>query len=71
MIYQHIPRVVRDGYIRRRCSELEQCTGIKPLSITDNEIVFFLIARDPRLNKGIGRAIASYIDKYPALLVSR
>lgn len=71
MIYQHIPRVVREGYIRRRCSELEEYTGMRPRSLTDNEIVFFFLAKDPAVNADLERAIASYIDPYPALLMLR
>jgi len=71
MIYQHIPRVVREGYIWRRCAELEACTGVHPRSLTDNEIVFFFLAKGPAMDKDLGRAIASYIDPYPALLMLR
>ncbi len=70
MIYQHIPRIVRGSYIRKRCSELGQCTGMKPLTVTDNEIVFFFVAKDPRLIAGLEQAIGTYIAQYPALLMT-
>lgn len=69
MIYQHIPRVVREGYIQRRCAELEACTGMHPHSLTDNEIVFFFLSKSPAMNADLARAIRSYIDPYPALLM--
>jgi len=71
MIYQHFPRVSREGYVRRRRAELEQCTGARPLSLTDNEIVFFFLAKETRLNAELDRALASYIDPYPAVLMLR
>lgn len=71
MIYQHIPRVVRVGYIQRRCAELEGCTGMRPHSLTDNEIVFFFLAKTAGMNAALERAIRSYIDPYPALLMLR
>jgi len=69
MIYQHFPRVIREGYVKRRCAELEQYTGTHPLSVTDNEIVFFLLVKDTGLKTALEEAIASYMDPYPALLV--
>ncbi|RPI35937.1 MAG: hypothetical protein EHM53_13165, partial [Methanoregulaceae archaeon] len=40
MIYQHLPRVTREGYIGKRCRELAAVTHSRPETITDNEIVF-------------------------------
>lgn len=71
MIYQHIPRVVRDGYIRHRCHQLEELTGSRAVPITDNEIVFFLIAKDAGKERELERAIGAYIAQYPALSTDR
>lgn len=71
MIYQHIPRVVREGYIKRRCSDLERCTGTRPLFVTDNEIIFFLLAKVPRMIGDVQRAVISYAGPYPQLLMNR
>ncbi len=43
MIYQHLPRVTRAGYIKKRCRELAAITHSRPETITDNEIVFFIL----------------------------
>jgi hypothetical protein len=67
MIYQHIPRVVRDGYIRHRCSQLEKQTGRAPVTITDNEIVFFLLVKDPKLVTKLKNVIEGYCAQYPCL----
>jgi len=67
MIYQHLPRETREGYIRRRCSQLDELTGTEPVSITDNEIVFFLLAKDPVLRDRLIDIVATYANTYPML----
>jgi hypothetical protein len=67
MIYQHFPRVKRGGYIRNRCLQLTKLTGSPPVAITDNEIVFFLIAKDPGHNERLNDCIESYANSYPDL----
>jgi len=67
MICQHFPRVKREGYIRNRCSQLATLTGTSPVAITDNEIVFFLIAKNPKLKERMKNCIDSYADCYPDL----
>lgn len=70
MIYQHIPRVTREPYIRKRMDGLEDCTGSRPVSVTDNEIVFFLIVKDPRSRAAVERAVGTYTARYPVLVMS-
>ncbi|MDD1694611.1 MAG: hypothetical protein LUQ71_07790 [Methanoregula sp.] len=67
MIYQHFPRETHEGYVRHRCSQIAEVTGIKPVSITDNEIVFFLLAKNPKLRQMLEDNVATYADTYPAL----
>lgn len=67
MIYQHFPRETRDGYIRGRCSQIDDLTGIQPVSITDNEIVFFLLAKDPAIRHRLIDIVARYANSYPML----
>ena len=67
MIYQHIPRVVRSMYIRHRYEQLAELTGSSPLSITDNEIVFFLLCKNPDLKTKLGVVVGEYINHYPRL----
>ncbi|MDD1687362.1 hypothetical protein [Methanoregula sp.] len=67
MIYQHFPRRSRDGYVRSRCSQIEDVTGIKPISITDNEIVFFLLAKSPKLRESLSENVEKYANTYPAI----
>ena len=68
MIYQHIPRVRREEYLRRRCRELADSTGSAPASISDNEIVFFLLAKDPVIRSGLQEALDEYTRTYPVLV---
>lgn len=48
MIYQHVPRMTRDGYVRNRCRDLAALTHVRPDSITENEIEFLLLTKNPR-----------------------
>jgi hypothetical protein len=67
MIYQHLPRVKREGYILNRCSQLTALTGSGTAAITDNEIVFFLMAKNPKLQEHLLFSIESYANSYPDL----
>jgi|WetSurMetagenome_2_1015567.scaffolds.fasta_scaffold118921_2 hypothetical protein len=67
MIYQHLPRETREGYIRRRCSQIAEATGISPVSITDNEIVFFLVTKNPQMRAKLQDVVDVYADTYPVL----
>ncbi len=67
MIYQHFPRVKRAGYIRNRCSQLAQLTGFLPVVITDNEIIFFFLVKNPKQQQRLNDCIESYANSYPDL----
>jgi hypothetical protein len=67
MIYQHFPREKHEGYVRRRCTELHNLTGSCPISITDNEIVFFFMVNNGKLREDLEETLALYADTYPAL----
>jgi len=67
MIYQHFPRTKKDGYVHERCSRLNQSTGIDPLTITDNEIVFFLLVKSPKLKTEMEGILERYANSYPLL----
>lgn len=64
MIYQHIPRVTRDGYIRKRCQGLGAATHSIPEMITDNEIVFFILSKNPQHRIRLCAALGEYGDRY-------
>jgi hypothetical protein len=67
MIYQHFPRVNHEKYVGRTCRQLEKLTGSEPVTITDNEIVFFLLAKNPKLADRLRNTLECYADTYPAL----
>jgi hypothetical protein len=67
MIYQHLPRTNHDGYIRQRCSRLDQLTGIAPLTIADNEILFFLLVKNEKLKNETEVVLERYANSYPLL----
>lgn len=66
-IYQHFPRKVHEDYIRQRCSQLSELTGTSPLTITDNEIIFFLSTKNPGLHQELDLVLEKYANSYPAL----
>ena len=67
MIYQHFPRKVHEDYIRQRCTQLSELTGNSPLTITDNEIIFFLCTKSPNTHDRLETALENYANSYPAL----
>ena len=67
MIYQHFPRVKHEECVRRRCMQLEERTGSGPAVITDNEIVFFLLAKNQKFAARLKNVVECYADTYPAL----
>lgn len=68
MIYQHLPRVARDGYIKKRCNELAAVTRTRPDSITDNEIVFFILTKNPSVKTRLCAALCGYSAIYNTLI---
>jgi hypothetical protein len=67
MIYQHFPRVPRDRYVKHRCEQLAELTGSDPVTITDNEIIFFLLAKNPKTRSRLELVLERYANTYPAL----
>ena len=67
MIYQHLPRQKHEGYVKSRCIRLHEYISVNPLTITDNEIVFFLITRNTQLRTRLGAVLEAYADTYPLL----
>ncbi|MDD1701962.1 MAG: hypothetical protein LUQ31_03135 [Methanoregula sp.] len=70
MLYQHFPRSKCKDYTKNRCRQLEDLTGTAPVTITDNEIVFFLLAKNGKLADQLDRVVGRYADTYPALISS-
>lgn len=68
MIYQHLPRVTRAGYIEKRCRELAAVTRSRPETITDNEIVFFILTKNPLQKTRLCAVLGDYADHYNTLV---
>jgi hypothetical protein len=68
MIYQHLPRVTRAGYIEKRCRELAAISHSRPETITDNEIVFFILTKNPLIRTRLCAVLGDYADTYNTLL---
>ena len=67
MLYQHLSRGKHRDALPVIVDRLGECTGIKPLVITDNELVFFLFAKDQKLADRLQSSLECYADTYPAL----
>jgi hypothetical protein len=46
---------------------LSELTGAHPVSITDNEIAFFLLAKNPAIRNRLVEIVAKYANTYPML----
>lgn len=68
MIYQHLPRVTRAGFIGKRCRELAAVTHMRPETITDNEIVFFILTKNPQFRTRLCAVLGSYAEQYNTLI---
>jgi len=69
MVFQYYPRVDRKAYRRRRAGEILRRTGIRPLWITDNQVLFFLLARTSPMRAKVSRILDAYASRYPGLAV--
>jgi len=67
MIYQHFPRIKHDGYIKNRSNQIHELTGTMPCTITDNEIVFFLLAKNEKRKQQLQDVLEIYANTYPML----
>jgi hypothetical protein len=69
MIFQFIPRKKRETYFPRICGELKQEVGNLPIYISDNQIVFFFLAKDKSLRKLLSNILSDYKGSYPKLRI--
>ena len=67
MIIQFIPRLKREKYFAKICSNLKEKVGNLPLYISDNQIAFFFLAKDESLMKSLNRVISAYTKDYSEL----
>jgi hypothetical protein len=68
MIYQHLPRLTRRGYIKKRCGEIAAVTRSQPETITDNEIVFFILTKNPMVKTRLCAVLGEYAAIYNTLI---
>ncbi len=64
-VFQHFRREKHDLTIERVSRGLEEACRRKPLWICDNEIMFFLLDKDPEVRKALRSAARDYAQKYP------
>jgi hypothetical protein len=65
MIFQYFPREEHHEYLHHRSEELEEkVAGEEPISIDDNEILFFFLTRDDSLEHELTHIIEHYAEGY-------
>jgi hypothetical protein len=69
IIFQYYPRVARRSYREGRVREILRRTGHRPLWITDNQILFFLIAKDDLVRTRAAGILDGYSSRYSGLTV--
>jgi hypothetical protein len=69
MVFQYYPRVDRGRYREGRVREIFRRTGYRPLWITDDQVLFFLLARAARVRRRTAGIIDGYSSRYSGLTV--
>ncbi len=65
MLFQHFPRRDHHEYLHRRGEELaEKVGGEIPLSIDDNEAIFFFLTKDEELEEDLAHLLEHYTEEY-------
>ena len=64
MIYQQFPRVEHRRYVEQRLQQLQSQTQLSPCGISDEEIIFFFLARGERTRKRMIGVLHRYHYRY-------
>ena len=68
MLYQHFPMFFsHEKFLASRSDDLNKCVGHSPLYITDNEIIFFFMARSAESEARVKGPLGHYNERYPRL----
>ncbi|OGC89408.1 MAG: hypothetical protein A2142_08065 [candidate division Zixibacteria bacterium RBG_16_48_11] len=67
MIYQHFPRKIHRQCVKDWMREFSKEVVVLPLFISDNRIIFFLIAKDPGLKEKLHESLLKYKERYQKL----
>lgn len=64
MIFQFFPHEKRETYLPRISKRLKEEVGNLPICISDNQVVFFFLAKDNSLRESLGKEISKYGEDY-------
>ena len=67
MLFQYFPRENHTEYIKRRKGELREKIEDLPLYVDDNEIIFFFLTKNRKLESQLNSIMAKYKSDYPCL----
>ncbi|MGB2959580.1 MAG: hypothetical protein WBD30_11900 [Bacteroidota bacterium] len=67
MIYQHFPREEHQGYLAKRTRQLGHLSSSQVYWISDNEIIFFFLAKAKNVQDKLLRVLREYKVEYPLL----
>jgi len=69
MIYQHFSRENHYKFTLKKITELSQQTGINPLFISDNDILFFFLSKSNAQLKKVSKTLSDYKKQYKKLII--
>lgn len=65
MLYQHFPRQEHHQYLHRMPRVImERISGVEPVCIDDDEIIFFILTKDEGLEHSLVHTIGDYAERY-------
>lgn len=67
MIFQYYPRVSHGMYRDERGKEIFRRTATRPLWITDNQVIFYLLVKTGPMRARVADLISGYASRYPDL----
>lgn len=67
MVFQYYPRVDHRIYRAERGDEISRETGTRPIWITDNQIIFYLLANSGPVKMRAADLLGEYASRYPGL----
>lgn len=67
MVIQFYERMNHQLYIEKRFKDLTDISGDKPLYISDNQMIFFLIAKDENVRNELESVLERYINRNKSL----
>ena len=69
MVFQYYPRVDHAKYRAGREAEISRRTGVRPAWITDNQVIFYVLAKKEQVMDRVSGVLRAYASRYPGITV--